>query len=151
MFAILSASALGWRSFSRSRTTDRTVPSTRGIGTKASGMNVQICFGWGNLLTSIAFGRSGGCSTGVGDANGFPIKKMAGHFQGYHWFPNKTGSVEVFWRADGWWWRLRAPGCPPEGAPIGPFLTSTDAYLNASGGAVLMPRPIRLDRRPALT
>jgi hypothetical protein len=89
---------------------------------------------------------------GVGDANGFPINKMAGHFQGYHWFPNKTGSVEVFWRADGWWWRLRAPGCPPEGAPIGPFLTSTDAYLNASGGAVLMPRPIRLDKQgPALT
>jgi hypothetical protein len=72
MFAILSASALGWRSFSRSRTTDRAVPSTRGIGTKASGMNVQICFGWGNLVTSIAFGRSGGCSTGDGGRERFP-------------------------------------------------------------------------------
>ena len=90
----------------------------------------------------------GGWETG----NSFPINKMEGHYQGYHWFPNQTESVEVYWRADGWWWRLRVPGSPPKGAPIGPFLTSTDAYLNASGGAVLVPRATRLYKQgPALT
>ena len=29
---------------------------------------------------------------------------LAGRYQGYHRFPNSTGSFEVFWRADGWWW-----------------------------------------------
>jgi hypothetical protein len=76
---------------------------------------------------------------------------MAGLYQGYHWFPTKTGSVEVFWRADGWWSRSRAPGCPPEGVAVGPFITSTEAYLNASGGAVLMPRLKRLNRQSPAT
>jgi len=96
----------------------------------------------GTYLRRPAFEWSGGNSTGV---------EMEGHYQGYHWFPNQTESVEVYWRADGWWWRLRVPGCPPKGAPIGPFLTSTDAYLDASGGAILVPRPNRLYRQgPAL-
>ncbi len=39
----------------------------------------------------------------------------------------------------------------PEGAPIGPIVTSTETYLNARGGAVLIPRPVKLDREdPAL-
>jgi hypothetical protein len=84
---------------------------------------------------------------GVETARSFPIKKMAGRYQGYHWLPNHTGSVEVFWRSDGWWWRSRSPGCPPEGVPTGPFITSTDAYLNASGGALLMPRPAKLENQ----
>jgi hypothetical protein len=70
---------------------------------------------------------------------------MAGRYQGYHSL--NTGNIEIFWRADGWWWWSRAPGYPPEGALIGPFLTSTEAYLNASGGAVLIPRPARLYER----
>ena len=68
-------------------------------------------------------------------------RNMAGLYQGYHSFPNKAGSIEIFWRADGWCWWSRGPGRPPEGAPIGPFLTSTETYLNASGGAMLIPRP----------
>ena len=80
------------------------------------------------------------------------INKLTGRYQGYHSLPNKTGSIEIFWRADGWWWWSRAPGCPPEGALIGPFVTSTEAYLNASGGALLMPRPSSIDKQgPALT
>src|SRR4029077_16043322 len=71
-------------------------------------------------------------------------RNMAGRYQGYHSFPNKAGSIEIFWRADGWCWWSRAPGRPPEGEPIGPFLTSTEAYLNASGGAMLIPRPAPL-------
>ena len=64
---------------------------------------------------------------------------MAGRYQGYHCLPNNSKSIEIFWRADGWWWWPRVTGHPPNGAPLGPFLTSTEAYLNASAGAVLMP------------
>ena len=32
-------------------------------------------------------------------------------------------------------------------APDGPFITSTEAYLNASGGALLMPSPSRLGKQ----
>jgi hypothetical protein len=59
---------------------------------------------------------------------------MAGRYQGYHWFPNKTESVEVFWRSDGWCWWRRVPGHPPKGEAVGPFLTSTEAYRNANAG-----------------
>jgi hypothetical protein len=76
---------------------------------------------------------------------------MAGRYQGYHSIPNNTGSIEIFWGADGWWWRSRTRGYPPHGAPIGPFLTSTEAYLNASGGAVLMPRPTSLYKQDPAT
>ena len=69
---------------------------------------------------------------------------MAGRYQGFHSL--NTGNIEIFWRADGWCWWSRAPGCPSESAPVGPFLTSTDAYLNANGGACLIPRPARVDR-----
>ena len=70
---------------------------------------------------------------------------MAGRYQGYHSIASKTitskkASIEIFWRADGWWWWPRNPDYPPHGAAIGPFLTSTEAYLNANGGAALMPR-----------
>ena len=68
---------------------------------------------------------------------------MAGRYQGFHSL--NTGNIEIFWRADGWCWWSRAPGCPSESAPVGPFLTSTDAYLNANGGACLIPRPARLE------
>ena len=73
---------------------------------------------------------------------------MAGRYQGFHSL--NTGNIEIFWRADGWCWWLRAPGCPSESAPVGPFLTSTDAYLNANGGACLIPRPARVDRVASL-
>jgi hypothetical protein len=76
---------------------------------------------------------------------------MAGRFQGYHYFPSKIGSIEIYWRADGWYWRSRSPGRPPESEPVGPFMTSTEAYLNASGGAVLMPPPASLNSRAAAT
>jgi len=66
--------------------------------------------------------------------------------------PNNTGNIEIFWGADGWWWWSRARGYPPEGSPIGPFLTSTEAYLDASGGAPPMPRPTRLYKQdPIIT
>ena len=74
-------------------------------------------------------------------------RNMAGRYQGYHSLPNNNGTIEIFWRADGWWWWSRRPGYPAEGAPIGPFLTSTDAYLNARGGAPLIPAPQRLYRQ----
>ena len=72
------------------------------------------------------------------------VVNMAGRYQGFHSL--NTGNIEIFWRADGWCWWSRAPGCPSVSAPVGPFLTSTDAYLNANGGACLIPRPARLDR-----
>jgi hypothetical protein len=93
----------------------------------------------GTFRTSIAFAgwvSRGGLSTGV--------INMAGRYQGFHSL--NTGNIEIFWRADGWCWWSRAPGCPSESAPVGPFLTSTDAYLNANGGACLIPRPARVDR-----
>ena len=77
---------------------------------------------------------------------------MAGRYQGYHYLPNNSKSIEIFWRADGWWWWWRVTGDSPDGAPIGPFLTSTEAYLNAGGGALLVPRPTTLDKLdPAIT
>jgi hypothetical protein len=58
---------------------------------------------------------------------------MAGRYWGYHPFTNKTGSFEVFWKADGWWWWPRAKGCRPAyGKAVGPFLTSTEAHRNAT-------------------
>ena len=72
------------------------------------------------------------------------VINMAGRYQGFHSL--NTGNIEIFWRADGWCWWSRTPGCPSVSAPVGPFLTSTDAYLNANGGACLIPRPARLDR-----
>jgi hypothetical protein len=69
---------------------------------------------------------------------------MAGRYQGYHSFPNNTGSIEIFWRADGWWWWSRARDCPPNGVPSGPFLTSSEAYLDARGGRPpFIERPVR--------
>jgi hypothetical protein len=65
---------------------------------------------------------------------------MAGRFQGYHNVPNNR-MIEIFLQGDGWWWWPRADGRPPDGEPVGPFITSTEAYLNASGGTVLMPSP----------
>ena len=79
--------------------------------------------------------------SGSGGAGAGPQSKHGGALPGLPRFPNKAGSIEIFWRADGWCWWSRGPGRPPEGAPIGPFLTSTEAYLNASGGAMLIPRP----------
>jgi hypothetical protein len=104
---------------------------------------------WNLIKVDSRFGAVGG-SWGCG--RGLAINKLAGRYQGYHSLPNKTGSIEIFWRTDGWWWWSRAPGCPPEGALIGPFVTSTEAYLNARGGALLMPRPSSVDKQgPALT
>ena len=88
-----------------------------------------------NLPYSIAFCR-------LGFARG--VINMAGRYQGFHSL--NTGNIEIFWRADGWCWWSRAPGCSSESAPVGPFLTSTDAYLHANGGACLIPRPERLDK-----
>ena len=82
------------------------------------------------------------CVCRLGLARG--VINMAGRYQGFHSL--NTGNIEIFWRADGWCWWSRAPGCPSESAPVGPFLTSTDAYLNANGGACLIPRPARIDR-----
>ena len=82
------------------------------------------------------------CVCRLGLARG--VINMAGRYQGFHSL--NTGNIEIFWRADGWCWWSRAPGCHSESAPVGPFLTSTDAYLNANGGACLIPRPARLDR-----
>src|SRR5512132_1431543 len=98
-------------------------------------------------ITTLSF--SGTCCTSVAlcDAGlrGVRAKArnetMAGRYQGYHYLPNNSKSVEIFWRADGWWWWPRVTGHPPDGAPIGPFLTSTEAYLSASGGGLLIPRP----------
>jgi uncharacterized GH25 family protein len=60
---------------------------------------------------------------------------MAGRYQGYHRFTDKTGDFEIFWRADGWWWWRRTAGRAPESKAIGPFLTSTEAYQNAVAAA----------------
>jgi hypothetical protein len=88
---------------------------------------------FGTFSTSFALnGRLG--SWGCGHT--LAIKQMTGRYQGYHYFPSKIGSIEIYRRADGWWWRSRSSGRPPEGAPVGPFITSTEAYLNASGGAL---------------
>ena len=76
------------------------------------------------------------------------VINMTGRYQGFHSL--NTGNIEIFWRADGWCWWSRAPGCPSESAPVGPFLTSTDAYLNANGGACLIPRPARVDKVASL-
>src|SRR6476620_8219604 len=73
---------------------------------------------------------------------------MAGRFQGFHQFP-KNQNVEIFWQADGWWWWSRAPGSHPGSKPVGPFTTSTEAYLHARGGALLMPCPTILGSRRA--
>ena len=86
------------------------------------------------------------CVCRLGLARG--VINMAGRYQGFHSL--NTGNIEIFWRADGWCWWSRAPGCPSESAPVGPFLTSTDAYLNANGGACLIPRPARVDRVASL-
>ena len=72
------------------------------------------------------------------------VINMAGRYQGFHSL--NTGNIEIFWRADGWCWWSRAPGCPSVSTPVGPFLTSTDAYLHANGGACLIPRPATIDR-----
>src|SRR5262245_16438355 len=42
-------------------------------------------------------------------------------------YNHKSGSFEIFWRADSWCWRLRAPD-----QAVGPFLTSTEAYQSAA-------------------
>ena len=39
---------------------------------------------------------------------------------------------EARWRAHGWRWWLRAPGCAPKGEAVGPFLTTTEAHSNAT-------------------
>ena len=57
---------------------------------------------------------------------------LAGRDQGYHRFPNSTESFEVFWRADGWWWWTRAADSPPKSEAVGPFVTSAEAYSNAT-------------------
>ena len=57
---------------------------------------------------------------------------LAGRYEGYHSFPNNTGSFEVFWRADGWWWWTRAADSPPKSEAVGPFVTSAEAYSNAT-------------------
>ena len=57
---------------------------------------------------------------------------LAARYQGYHRFPNSTGSFEVFWRAEGWCWWPRVPGSPPKSEAVGPFVTSTEAYSTAT-------------------
>ena len=47
-------------------------------------------------------------------------------------FPPALESLRVFWRAYGWWWWLRAPGCAPKGEAVGPFLTTAEAHSNAT-------------------
>ena len=81
------------------------------------------------------------------------IKQWRGAIRGTTTFQTNSKSIEVFWRADGWWWWWsRVTGHSPDGAPIGPFLTSTEAYLNARERAFLIPRPTRLDKQgPAIT
>jgi len=63
---------------------------------------------------------------------------MAGRYQGYHCLHSRDGdtSFEIFWQQNGWFWRPRSPGSLPEGQAIGPFTTSTEAYLNARNDRV---------------
>ena len=60
---------------------------------------------------------------------------MAGRYYGYHVFSNEEGkdpiSIEVFWHPDGWFWRHRFEGRPPECEAFGPFTTSSEAFKNA--------------------
>ena len=65
--------------------------------------------------------------------------ELAGRYQGFHRCRNETRSFEVFWRSDGWWWWLRPAGCSPEGEAVGPFLTSTQAYRNATSQQMTQP------------
>jgi hypothetical protein len=67
---------------------------------------------FGTFFTSFALnGR-----LGPGCGHTLAIKQMTGRYQSYHYFPSKIGSIEIYWRADGWWWRSRSSGRPPEGA-----------------------------------
>ena len=59
---------------------------------------------------------------------------------GYHQFPGKYGSFEVFHakeyadgglEADGWYWWACFPGCMPDSDPSGPYDTAEDAYVDA--------------------
>src|SRR6185503_14612401 len=84
------------------------------------------------------------CVCRLGLARG--VINMAGRYQGFHSL--NTGNIEIFWRADGWCWWSRTPGCPSVSAPVGPFLTSTDAYLNANGGLALFRAPRGLIESP---
>ena len=70
--------------------------------------------------------------TGIAKRRSFARRKLTGRYQGYHRVPASTGVFEVFWRAHGWWWWLRAPGCAPKGEAVGPFVTTTEAYSNAT-------------------
>src|SRR5262245_8018644 len=38
---------------------------------------------------------------------------MADCYRGYHSFRKQLRNIEIFWRADGWWWWSRARGYPP--------------------------------------
>ena len=44
------------------------------------------------------------------------VINMAGRYQGFHSL--NTGNIEIFWRADGWCWWSRTPGCPSVSAPV---------------------------------
>jgi hypothetical protein len=57
---------------------------------------------FGTFFTSIALERRLGVLGGAG--TGSQSNKLAGRCQGYHDFSSKIGSIEVYWRADGWWW-----------------------------------------------
>jgi hypothetical protein len=84
----------------------------------------------------LTVGNNSSRHSGIGDSIGgcgARIRKainLAGRYQGYHRFLDETGTFEIFWRADGWWWS-RAP-LAPQGEAVGPFLTSTEAYSNAT-------------------
>jgi len=60
---------------------------------------------------------------------------MAGRYHGYHLFSDEEGkdpvSVEVFWQREGWFWRRRFEGHPPDGGAVGPFTTSSGAFRDA--------------------
>jgi hypothetical protein len=79
--------------------------------------------------------------------------EKAGYHQ-FNGFADETphGSFEVFWYEPseqvqegskipdepsepleaGWYWWACFPGCMPDGEPIGPFTTSTDAFNDAN-------------------
>ena len=42
------------------------------------------------------------------------------------------GDLEIFLRANGWWWWTRAPGSAPKSEAVGPFQTTTEAYSDAT-------------------